>query len=546
MLFWPAVLLMPFVLFGAASAMDYYVDANFGSDDPGSGTEANPFKTITYALGYATSSGDNIYIAGGTYDTALGESFPLGMNYNVSLLGAGPDVVTVDADQSAAHVISCISDGSPVISGLTITGGLAGAATAYSANAFGGGILIWNCWPTVQNCIITENEATGANAGAAGIACVGALYGTASPTIRDSIISHNSVTTTDTADGAGGGIGCLAVYWGTCDITIQDCAVVSNSVEAEDSSGSVAGGGIGCAVADDSNDTCTAQITNCLVLNNGLSAPVYAHGGGIYGHLSDLTMLNCTVADNSPDGVNVSGNTSTLTNSIIWNNGDDIVDMTCSDISHCDISDGTCDGTSGNISENPQFVSMGNGSEYDGYFLYFGGESDKSPCIDTGDTTDEPYGGAGNTEYSTDVDGYLDMTGGDDVDMGYHYVYGGLTFITLESFEASCRRGAVLLSWETGVEIDNAGFLIYRTQGSSPDYTLIGGLIPARGGPARGASYTLTDTDVAMRVSYSYYLIDVETNGRWTVHGPVRARCSGLPTADRPPRSVSGIRADRR
>ena len=518
-----ALLLMPLLLVCIASATDYYVDANYGSDDPGGGTEANPFRTISYALGYAASSGDNIYIAAGIYDTALGESFPLGMNYNVNLLGAGPDVVTVDAGQSGAHVVSCVGDGSPTISGLTITGGLAGADTAYTADVFGGGILIWNCSPTVENCVITENESVGEYAGAAGIACVGALWGTASPTILDCVISHNTVTTTGPDDGAGGGIGCMAVYWGTCNVTIQDCAVVSNFVEAEHSSGSVAGGGVGCAIAE-ATDTCTAEITNCLVLDNGLSAPVYAHGGGIYGHLADLTMLHCTVVDNYPDGVNVSGATSTLKSSIIWNNGDDIVDMTCSEISCCDISDGTCEGQNGNISEDPRFASIGNGSEYDGYFLYYANETDKSPCVDAGDTANEPYGGTGNSEYATDIDGYLDMTDGDDVDMGYHYIYEGLTFITLESFEAHCESGAVPLSWETGAEIDNAGFLIYRTDGSSSDYTLVSRFIPANGSPAGGASYAFTDRCVQSGVTYLYWLIDIDTSGIATAHGPVSAR----------------------
>ena len=179
------------------------------------------------------------------------------------------------------------------------------------------------------------------------------------------------------------------------------CAASTTEYYVDANSGSDDPGGvIGCAIAD-GTDACTAEITNCLVIDNGLSAPVYAHGGGIYGHLSVLMMLNCTVADNYPVGVNVSGNTSTLTNSIIWNNGDDMADMTCSDISHCNISDGTCDGQNGNISEYPLFVSVGYGFEYDDCFLYYASGCDKSPCVDAGDTTHESYEGAGNSEYST-------------------------------------------------------------------------------------------------------------------------------------------------
>ncbi|MBN1594281.1 MAG: DUF1565 domain-containing protein [Candidatus Coatesbacteria bacterium] len=516
------VLSMLLIAASVSVAADYYVDASSGTDDSGGGSQSSPFKTISFALGYATAAGDNIHIAAGDYNEALGESFPLEMNYNVNLLGAGSDAVTIDAGNSAAHVISCIGDGNLILRGLKVTGGSAGAATAYTTDAFGGGILIWNCSPTIEGCNITENEAVGESAGAAGIACVGFLWGTSSPTIRDCVISHNTVRTTGPDDGAGGGIGCIAVYWGTCNALIQDCVIADNYAEAEHSSGSVAGGGIGCAIAT-SNDTCSAEILNCLVINNGLSAPVYAHGGGIYGHLADMTMSQCTVANNYPDGVNVSGNSSVLLNSIIWNNDDDIVDLNCSQISHCDISDGTCEGQYGNISQDPRFTYLPAGCRYNGYFLYYANDNDKSPCINAGDTAFETYGDTGNEKYSTDIDGYLDMTDGDKVDMGYHYKYGGPAFIQLRSFWARGGFDEILVSWETGTEIDNAGFLLYRADDHSSGYNLVSGFIPSDGSPAGGASYSHTDEDVLHGVSYTYWLIDIDASGKWTAHGPSSA-----------------------
>ena len=124
------------------------------------------------------------------------------------------------------------------------------------------------------------------------------------------------------------------------------------------------------------------------------------------------------------------------------------------------------------------------------------------------------------------------MTDGDEVDIGYHYIYEGLTFITLESFRAHYQGGAIVLFWQTRVVIDNAGLLIYRTDSSSSDYKLIGGFIPAIGGPAEGASYRLADVDVTVGVPYRYYLVDIDTSGSWTAHGRVSARRRGVSTAN--------------
>ncbi|MCD6326455.1 hypothetical protein J7M28_02725 [bacterium] len=48
-------------------------------------------------------------------------------------------------------------------------------------------------------------------------------------------------------------------------------------------------------------------------------------------------------------------------------------------------------------------------------------------------------------------------------------------------------------------------------------------LIPARGTPASGASY-FWDMDVERGVNYHYWLVDIETSGKWTAHGPASAR----------------------
>jgi hypothetical protein len=70
---------------------DYYVDAQAPPD--GDGSRFKPFKTITSAtLAYGAVQGQTkkAYVAAGTYDRALGESFPLVLR-GLSLEGAGRD-----------------------------------------------------------------------------------------------------------------------------------------------------------------------------------------------------------------------------------------------------------------------------------------------------------------------------------------------------------------------------------------------------------------------------------------------------------------------
>src|SRR5438105_2908793 len=77
-------------------AATYYVDDGSGNDARSSATAqspATPWKTITHALGAATS-GDTIHVAGGTYNTTLGEDFPLSLKSGVQLIGNGAGMVT--------------------------------------------------------------------------------------------------------------------------------------------------------------------------------------------------------------------------------------------------------------------------------------------------------------------------------------------------------------------------------------------------------------------------------------------------------------------
>jgi hypothetical protein len=108
------------------------------------------------------------------------------------------------------------------------------------------------------------------------------------------------------------------------------------------------------------------------------------------------------------------------------------------------------------------------------------------------------------------------------------------TAITLASFNADAGVGSVMLTWETGTEVDNAGFNLYRATAEVGTYTKINdALIAAEGDPVSGASYSFLDEGVSAG-AYYYKLEDVDLNGITTLHGPVSVTV--LPRFRRPER----------
>jgi hypothetical protein len=100
----------------------------------------------------------------------------------------------------------------------------------------------------------------------------------------------------------------------------------------------------------------------------------------------------------------------------------------------------------------------------------------------------------------------------------------GPTSVDLRSFTATGRDRSILLQWETGSELESAGFHLWRARGGKDNYSRItDGLIPSEGGPSLGAQYNHEDFDVQPGKSYRYKLEDVDASGRSTLHGSVRA-----------------------
>jgi len=110
------------------------------------------------------------------------------------------------------------------------------------------------------------------------------------------------------------------------------------------------------------------------------------------------------------------------------------------------------------------------------------------------------------------------------IDSGNNHNWFSVTAVEIVSFTAKeGEQGAVILSWETATEIDNAGFNIYRSKRSDGAYKKVNGkLIPAQGGGSLGASYSYEETPG--KGTFRYKLEDADTNGVSTMHGPVKVR----------------------
>lgn len=274
----------------APAPANLYVDAVGGVDTNTGTAPAQALRTITRALALA-STGTRIHIAAGVYDTELGETFPLAVNFlHIYLIGAGAQTTIVDASGSGARVAEFYNLGSgSAISGLTFRGGVsaisgAGLNIERTAARFsdlvihgcqlttgggkGGGINIDSGWPEFSDCVITNNKHA----------------------------SNIGSTTGGGVSVAGSGI-------------FNRCIIADNRVSYNGHSGGLSFGGFS------------------LDINNSLIAFNEAHNAnttdGIQIGQGTIRMLNTTVAGNLGIGVNRTGGTIWATNSIFWANGVD-------------------------------------------------------------------------------------------------------------------------------------------------------------------------------------------------------------------------------
>jgi hypothetical protein len=399
-------------------AADWYVDAASGNNaNPGTSPGA-AWRTITHAMLAAPDAPAGgtqvIHVARGLYDTALGESFPIVLRDAFQLIGdQGRDATVIDAGGAGSLLYSHQYQGVP--------GGFVGPLTLVQGLTLQNGDIGIDLYADVGTGHLTVMDARITGMRSAGIsdlnACVPGTCGAVVALLSGVEITgcqtgidfetvgqfnHNAAMTLENRDVSRNALSGI-YHHSTAPESTLSCTRVRlvgnrrHGIELEEIpllSGSMSN-----------------QLSDCLFARNrgsGIHATAIANAGIPIG--VELEIVRCTIADNVMGGLDAYYTTpsllpnlhTTLTGSILFGNGDDVIEnpahLSIANPAFNDIGDGDFAGSNGNISADPLFRDA---ASFD-YRLRWG-----SPCIDSGDPA-TPAGALDLLGVKRPVDGNLD------------------------------------------------------------------------------------------------------------------------------------------
>src|SRR5262245_15816831 len=294
-----ALLTLSLGLFHQAEAATRFV-ATTGTDAGNACLVAgSPCKTITHALTQAVAN-DTISVAAGTYGLALGETFPITINANLTLTGAESGATVIDATGANNRVIR-VHAATVTIGGVSITGG---ALSCTNCDLVGAGLFNDGGVLTLTNSTVSGNTASCEASENGRCSASGAgLFNTGDLIVTNSAITQNTARCTK----RGVGSGCEALGGGLAN---EGSSTLTNS-------------------------TVSGNTSTCTINTDGFCG---GHGGGIANDGGTVTLTNGTVSENTasctnngngnPDGCesrgggiyNTSGSTTKVTNSTVSGN----------------------------------------------------------------------------------------------------------------------------------------------------------------------------------------------------------------------------------
>lgn len=301
-------------------------------------------STIQAAID-AAHDGDIIEVAAGAYSGNIdfhGKA--------ITLRSAdGPQYTTINASGGRGFYFHSGEDSNSVVSGFRIING--------NVSGPGGGIYCIGSSPTITDCIIENCRATYGG---------GIALEQSNATITLCDIEGNY------ASFYGGGL-----YASNSVAFFGGCYLSNNSVSPQSG-----GGGVFC-----SGMLTDIVFRNCVITSNsaGQGAGLCTQSG-----TGRVVVANCTVADNTSQGVYSINTDIVVTNSIIWGNGSSLYingSWLALPVTYCDVQGGYTG--EGNFNADPLFVGAGdyhlqsnNGRYPWGPYDY---DSVNSPCLDAGD-----------------------------------------------------------------------------------------------------------------------------------------------------------------